>query len=150
MARTPVDVGSLVSGLHGHWSIVYQEIDGEMLPSTYNADHILEIQGSDFKIEINGSLAYDGTFSIDATASPHQIVLDYKTSANPVFKNGPRPGVFQLEGNTLKWCFSVPGRQGPTTLNTVPGSDSVLTILHRGTAAAASPTPAARGTVIAW
>jgi uncharacterized protein (TIGR03067 family) len=135
MQTTPADPGALTTSLRGRWTIIYQEVDGQMLPPTYNLHHTLELQGNSFKVEINGSVFYDGTFTINTASLPYQVALTYNTSANPTFLTGPRPGVFQLEGDTLKWCFSLPGRAAPTALNTTPNSDLVLTILHRHHAA---------------
>jgi len=144
MQTTAVDPGALLNALQGRWAPVYQEIDGQMLPPANNANHEVELQGNEFKVELNGRVAYDGTFTIGPLGSTLPIVLTYRTSATPLFLGGTRAGVFQLEGDTLKWCFGAVGHPGPTGLNTFPGSESVLTILHRQrTGATATATAAA-------
>jgi len=151
MQTTSADPGALLNALSGRWTIVYQEVDGQTLPSAYDLHHTLELQGNSFKIEISGSVAYEGTFTVNTASVPHQVVLSYNTSANPTFLTGPRPGVFQLEGDTLKWCFGLPGRAAPTALNTTTNSDLVLTILNRHHAAAnVAVVPFASARIIAW
>ena len=79
----------------------------------------------------NGAVAYEGVFTIDPLASPMQVILVYKTSANPLFLGGPRPGVFQIEADTPKRCFAAVGHSAPKGLTTYPGSESVLPIYQR-------------------
>jgi hypothetical protein len=55
----------------------------------------------------------------------------YSTSAQPIFLGGPRPGIFQVDGDTFKCCFGGIGHSAPDDLNTYPGSGSVLTVFER-------------------
>lgn len=93
----------------------------------------------------NGTVAYDGLFTFDPLASPMQVVLIYRTSANPLFLGGPRLGVFQVEADTFKWCIGAVGHSAPKELNTYPGSESVLSIYQRDPARPAGPTPSVAG-----
>jgi len=85
-------------------------------------DAIVELQGSEFKVIKSGTAAYEGRFTLNPRTSPHGIALIYTASIQPFFLGGPRPGVFQIEGDTLKWCFGVVGQPAPEGLNTFPGS----------------------------
>jgi uncharacterized protein (TIGR03067 family) len=131
MPFTATEEAELLRALHGRWRPSYQEVDGEMVSPAVSAATMVELQGDEFKVEKNGVVAYEGIFTLDPLASPMQVVLIYKTSGNPLFLGGPRPGVFQVEGDTLKWCFALPGHSVPAGLNTSPGSRSVLSIYQR-------------------
>ena len=130
MPSTYKDVASLRGALQGRWKPVYQEMGGEMAPAT-DPTHAVELQGNEFKVIKGGKVAYEGRFNLTPQTFPHGIVLIYTTSIQPIFLGGPRPGVFQIEGDTLKWCFAGVGQAAPDGLNTYPGSVYVLTILQR-------------------
>jgi uncharacterized protein (TIGR03067 family) len=125
----------VINALQGRWKPVYQEVDGEMGPPSVAAATVVEIQGNEFKVLKDGAVAYDGFFTITTPSipipPPWDIALVYKNSRNPIFLGGPRPGVFQIEGDTLKWCFTPIGQPPPKGLNTYPGSEAVLSIYQR-------------------
>lgn len=121
----------LISALQGRWKPTYQEIDGQMVPPAESAATVVELKDNEFKVEKSGVVEYDGLFTVDALTSPMEISLIYRKSSKPIFLGGPRPGVFQLEGDTFKWCFGPIGLPRPKDFNTFPGSESVLSIYQR-------------------
>jgi uncharacterized protein (TIGR03067 family) len=131
MSSTSTQPTSTLDALQGRWRPIYQEVDGQMIAATEFASVIVQLSGNEFTVEKGGAAAYTGTFTISTLESPARISLMYKTSAQPIFLGGPRPGVFQLEGDTLKWCFGPVGQHVPRSLNTFPGSESVLSIYQR-------------------
>ena len=40
-------------------------------------------------------------------------------------------GIYSLEGDTLTWCFSLPGKPIPKTLTSKEGDDLTLCVLKR-------------------
>ncbi len=144
------DVASLMSGLRGPWQAVYSEVDGEITPPAEFAATTMKHEGDKFIVEKKGAVAYEGSFSIDPTVTPHEIVYIYKKSAKDVFLGGPRPGIFQLEGDTFKVCFALIGHRTPKDFNTFPGSEQVLTVFQRSGKASAAPTTAGRTHGILW
>lgn len=145
------DVASLMSSLRGPWQALYSEVDGQVTPSAEFATTTMRHEGDKFIVEKKGAIAYEGNFSIDPTVTPHEIVYIYKKSEKDVFVGGPRPGIFQLEGDTLKLCFALIGHRTPRDFNTFPGSDLVLTVFERsGKAAVAAAPSASRVRGILW
>ncbi len=129
---TAVELGEeLFRALEGRWKPVYQEVDGQMVPPAESAATVVELHGNEFKVEKSGVVEYDGLFTVDPLTSPMEISLIYRKSSKPIFLGGPRPGVFQLEGDTFKWCFGPIGLPRPKGFNTFPGSESVLSIYQR-------------------
>lgn len=129
--------------LEGRWIPMYQEMEGQMIPPSEYA--VVELKGDEFKILKNGTVAYEGRFTIDLRRAPMGIALIYTKSHQAIFLGGPRTGLFQLEGETLKWCFGSVGQAEPVELNTFPGSGSVLSVYQKDTTAAGAssqPTPA--------
>jgi len=127
-ATQPVDV---LDALQGRWRAIYQEVDGQMIAATEYASTIMELQTSEFTVEKGGTAAYTGAFTLLTANALPQIALMYKTSQQPTFLGGPRVGVFQVEGDTLKTCFGSVGQPAPNSLNTFPGSGSVFSIYQR-------------------
>jgi uncharacterized protein (TIGR03067 family) len=141
MLPTLADVSAVLNALQGRWLPVYQEIDGQMVPKAEFANNVLELTGTEFKIIKDGTVAYEGFFTISPLTRPMGIALIYRKSAKPIFLGSARPGVFQVEGDTLKWCFGALGQPAPQGLNTFPGAEAVLSISQReGSHAAAAPT----------
>jgi uncharacterized protein (TIGR03067 family) len=115
------------SRLTGRWVGVYQELDGQNVPH----DEVMEFQGNTFRVMKGGNAEYEGTFTVAGAEIPFSIALTYSTSAQPIFLGGPRPGIFQVEGDTFKCCFGGIGHPPPECLNTYPGSGLVLTVFER-------------------
>jgi uncharacterized protein (TIGR03067 family) len=126
------DAVTSANALTGRWVGLYQELDGQIVPH----DEVMEFQDNTFKVEKGGNTTYEGTFTVGGATAPFSMALIYSVSAQPIFIGGPRPGIFQVVGNTFKCCFSAIGHPAPGTLNTYPGSGSVLTVFERRPAAA--------------
>jgi uncharacterized protein (TIGR03067 family) len=133
------DLATAISTLAGKWEAIYQELEGESV----SHDDVIEFDQNTFKIERNGRVEYEGTFSVGGEHAPYSMVLFYSKSSKPIFLGGARPGIFQIEGDTFKCCFGAIGHPAPRVLNSYPGSGSVLTIFGRiaaaGQAAGAQP-----------
>jgi uncharacterized protein (TIGR03067 family) len=118
--------------LAGSWVGVYQELEGQNVPH----DVEMAFQDNTFQVLKGGDVDYEGTFTVGGETAPFSLVLNYSKSALPIFVGGPRPGIFQVEGDTFKCCFGAIGHPAPEDLNTFPGSGFVLTVFERSPATA--------------
>jgi uncharacterized protein (TIGR03067 family) len=153
VTTTQVKASSVFDSLQGRWKPVYQEVDGQLVSPAISAATVVEIHDTEFKVLKDGKVSYEGTFTIAVNPDPMpwDIALIYKTSLQPAFLGGPRPGIFQVEGDTLKWCFGQVGQSRPKSLNTYPDSGGVLSIYQRDPLkAAASVGGTPRGFAGAW
>lgn len=114
--------------LQGRWKTVYTEIDGQLGPA--EDDHFLVYSGNKFTVEKKKETAHEGTFTLDASHNPAQVSYLY-TKSFPIYMGGPRAGLIQLEGNTLKCIFSPVGQAAPKDFSTWPGAERVLTVHER-------------------
>lgn len=131
MPTTAADVTALIGTLQGRWLPIYQEVDGQMVPPAEYAMSVVEMTGNDFKVLKGPNVEYEGRFTVDSSSSPARIALIYTKSLKPVFTGGAHPGVVQVAGDTLKWCFASVGQSPPHGLNTTPGADAVLSIYQK-------------------
>ena len=70
------------NALQGRWSVVYQEIDGEVAGPLAT---ILELQGDSFKVERDGKVVHEGTFTVGPGPHAEEIVLIYQKTPIPSF-----------------------------------------------------------------
>jgi uncharacterized protein (TIGR03067 family) len=69
------------------------------------------------------------TFKLDPTAKPKAIDL---TALDGGFKGKTNPGIYQLEGDTLKLCMrNEPTKERPAKLASPEGSDLILMTLKK-------------------
>jgi uncharacterized protein (TIGR03067 family) len=124
---------AITQTLEGRYEAVYQEADGQAAGPTKGVTTILELTKSGFSVEKSGKVEYEGTYATtwSATVASGSIALTYSKSAKPSFLGGPRPGIFQIDGDTLKVCFGPVNGTAPIAFNTINGSSDVLSVYQR-------------------
>ncbi len=66
--------------------------------------------------------SFKGTFKIDPSKKPREMDLAFVEGGRFAGKTGL--GIYELDGDTLKWCFNRPGREGrPETFPDQEGED---------------------------
>ncbi|MFE9934225.1 TIGR03067 domain-containing protein [Streptomyces sp. NPDC005533] len=120
---------TFTKALAGAWRAVYSEADGRMSPVEDFAGLTHRFEENAFSVD-GGVGRHAGTFSLDTSKSPIEVIYIYKESDGP-FLGAPRRGLIQLEGDTLKLCMGPIGHDSPTDFNTKPGSQTVLTVFQR-------------------
>ena len=110
--------------LQGTWEYVSAIRDGEPYKTpigvriTFTGDNITR------KI---GEKTHKHKYKIDPNETPKQVSLI-------AMKDGEEnvsTGIYSLDGDTLKWCFNVPGKPIPKTLESKDGDDLTLCVLKR-------------------
>ena len=108
--------------IQGHWKIVGWELGGQPAPPA----------GARFVFHLNtGELQADGdtyrmTFELNPAAEPKRIdlVLAWLGSA-------PAQGIYALDGEVLRICYSWGGLPRPAAFVTHPGAKEILYELRR-------------------
>jgi uncharacterized protein (TIGR03067 family) len=113
--------------LEGTWGFISLEIDGAAVPPEGMRSSKLLMDGDRFRFECPEA-NYEGVFSIDVEAQPHQIDIE--------FVEGPEAGnwnfgIFRLEGDQLDLCLDMNGKPRPTGFCTAPGSGHAFEKLRR-------------------
>jgi uncharacterized protein (TIGR03067 family) len=118
-------------GLEGEWHFSSLEIDGTAVPAVAFTSSRMLIDGDRFRME-SPEATYEGIFTIDADATPPQIDID--------FVEGPEAGnrcegIFELDGDDVRFCLSLGGASRPTAFATSAGCGHALERLRRASAA---------------
>jgi uncharacterized protein (TIGR03067 family) len=111
--------------LLGEWEYVEQIIDGKKVDQkgtwTFSGNQIL--YGPDAKVH--------AVFKLDATKRPRTFDFDHVAKDGKIVDKVL--GIYELEGDTLKLCVSIPGKSDarPRAFESKEGSGHTLTVLRR-------------------
>src|SRR5262249_8269113 len=79
-------------------------------------------------IVIQGPKVTRGTLKVDPAKTPKHYDV---TPTTGQLKGLSFSGIYELEGDTLKLCFPVRGKDRPAALASKPGSGLLFEVLHR-------------------
>jgi uncharacterized protein (TIGR03067 family) len=111
--------------LQGTWILESVETKGMQLPKDKIATNVLVIKGDKFTSMSGEKVLAERTFKIDPTKSPKWIDQEFK---NKEGKLVVRPGIYELNGDTLRLAFDT---QRPKELKTTPESNLNITVYKR-------------------
>jgi uncharacterized protein (TIGR03067 family) len=114
--------------LQGEWTMVSGEIDGQALPAEFVKTGKRTATGDEVTIVIGGRVFFKAKFSVDPTQTPKTI--DYAMTEGPT-KGKKQLGIYELKGDTVKFCFGAPGGERPKEFTTTPGSGRTLSVWQR-------------------
>jgi uncharacterized protein (TIGR03067 family) len=111
--------------LQGTWTLASVETKGRELPKDQTTANALVIKGEEFVVTIGAKALPARTLKIDPTKQPKTIdQMSKDKDGKPVV----RPGIYELDGDTLRLAF---GKERPKDLKTTPDSDLVITTYRR-------------------
>jgi uncharacterized protein (TIGR03067 family) len=116
------------SQLEGEWSMVSGEIDGQPLPAEYVKGAKRVSRADETTVMIGGRLFLKARYTIDPAKKPKAI--DYTMTGGPT-KGKTQLGIYELDGDTVKFCFASPDKERPREFATKEGSGRTLSIWKR-------------------
>jgi uncharacterized protein (TIGR03067 family) len=116
-----------LDAVQGTWKRVSGEVNGKALPEAEVQKTSLTIQGDKYTLKI-GEQTRTGILKLDASKTPHQI--DIISDAGPN-KGKSLLGIYELDGDTFKYCLGAPGKERPTEFASKPGSGAGLYVNKR-------------------
>ncbi|HVV01436.1 MAG TPA: family 16 glycoside hydrolase [Verrucomicrobiae bacterium] len=124
--NTSASAGDL-KRMQGAWQVAGIEVGGEEAPAESVTNIEVHISGEKFKVLNLGSDAA-GTFVLDSTQMPRQIEIHPESGpdAGQVW-----PGIYELENNSMKVCYSRIASRRPSSLQTGTDADLVLITYNR-------------------
>jgi uncharacterized protein (TIGR03067 family) len=100
--------------LEGEWAMVSGEADGQPLPaeSVKTAKRVAKDGAT--TVTIGGQVFMRAKYTVDPTKTPKAI--DYVMTEG-LTKGKTQLGVYELNGETVKFCFAAPGQARPADFN---------------------------------
>ena len=114
--------------LGGEWSLVSGERDGQALPAALVEGATRVTKGDETTVMVGGQLFMKATFTIDPTKKPKTI--DYTITDGPN-KGKKQLGIYARDGDTVTFCFALPGKDRPTDLTAKADSGRTLSAWKR-------------------
>jgi len=119
--------------LEGTWSTVSLVNDGKTLvdekaPPKEGPAAKLVYHDNKWSIKVGDKVVAGGTFKIDADKKPKEIdIFDESGVKNEKTKLG----IYQIDGDTYKYCLAPAGKPRPTEFASKAGSGNTLSIMKR-------------------
>jgi uncharacterized protein (TIGR03067 family) len=116
--------------LEGVWSFVIVEVEGAKRPPMPFETNKIIISKDGRYIVVQGLNVTRGTLSVDPTKTPMHYTPVVATGSA---KGLVAMGIYDLQGETLKLCLPLGGKERPTKFATAAGSNLILFVLKRET-----------------
>ena len=107
----------------GDWSCASAVVDGKPLPEATVKQLRLTLTAERFVTRKGDEVLFDSTYRLDPAAEPKHIEM-IGTEGDAAGK--PALGIYKLEGDTLKICYTMPGSPRPRAFESNPGSGAYL------------------------
>jgi uncharacterized protein (TIGR03067 family) len=119
---------NVASRMTGTWSCVTATINGKPLSDSAVKKLHLTMTGTRYKTERNDEVLFDSTYLLDTTKAPMHINM-VGTEGDLIGKEAQ--GIVAVEGDTLKVCYTMPGKPRPTSFASATNSEAYLIIWKR-------------------
>jgi uncharacterized protein (TIGR03067 family) len=114
--------------LEGEWSMVSGELNGATIPEAMVKTGKRIAKDGETTIYFGKQLNFKAKFRIDPAKKPKAI--DYTMTAGPT-KGKTHLGIYELDGDTVKFCFAAPGKDRPTDFTAKEGSQQTFSVWKR-------------------
>jgi uncharacterized protein (TIGR03067 family) len=114
--------------LQGEWSMVSGERDGQVLPEDRVKSGKRVLKGDRITVTVAGQVFLKAKITIDPTKKPKTI--DYTITDGPN-KGKMQLGIYELDGDMVKFCSSPPEGERPTEFTSKEGSGRTLSVWKR-------------------
>ena len=114
--------------LHGTWTMVSGERGGAALPDSMIKTGKRVCKDDEVTVEVGGMVIVHATVKLDATTNPKSIEY-HVISEDP--KGLVQLGIYEITGDTVKFCFANPDKERPTGFTTKAGSGWTSSVWKR-------------------
>jgi uncharacterized protein (TIGR03067 family) len=114
--------------LQGTWQQVYCKGPND-IPDDLVKEFMMVIKDDTVTMTAGNRGSYELTFKLDEAKEPNKAIEEMLIK--PEKGDKPYLGIYSLEGDTVKFCFSNPGEKRPTEFTGMAGSGWTLTIFKR-------------------
>jgi uncharacterized protein (TIGR03067 family) len=128
VGEAPDAVKKEMTQLEGEWSMVSGEANGQAMPKEAVNSGKRVARNGETTITMGGQVYFKARFTIDPARKPKAI--DYTMTDGPT-KGKTHLGIYELNGDTVKFCFAAPGKDRPTEFTAPEGSQRTLSVWKR-------------------
>jgi uncharacterized protein (TIGR03067 family) len=114
--------------LQGNWTVLLMEEKGNKAPDELLQAMAVEIKGDKITVTEKGKLVVEFGYKLDASKKPGAIDLTYLSGDE---KGRVERGIYQIEGDTVKFCTREKGKDRPTAFGTSKEDDRTLVVIRR-------------------
>jgi uncharacterized protein (TIGR03067 family) len=114
--------------LEGEWLMVSGEANGFAMPKEMLKSGKRVAKDGETTISFGAQVYFRAKYTIDPSKKPRAI--DYQMTEGPT-KGKTHLGIYELDGDTLKFCFAAPGKERPTDFTAREGSGRTLSVWKR-------------------
>ena len=108
------------TAIRGTWACAAAVVDGKSLDENTTAKLRLVMTAERYRTELgDDEVLFDSTYRLDPGHDPRHIEMT-GTEGDAAGKQAL--GIYSLEGDTLKICYTMPGGQRPKSFESKPGS----------------------------
>jgi uncharacterized protein (TIGR03067 family) len=122
------DVKKEMTQLEGAWSMVSGVASGQALPKEFVETGKRVAKDGETTITLRGEVFFKARFKIDPSKTPKTI--DYDMTEGPT-TGKTHLGIYERDGDTVKFCFGAPGQERPTDFTSKEGSQRTLSVWKR-------------------
>jgi len=107
-----------IAQLQGEWTMTSGSADGQPMPDAMRKEMKRLCKGDEITVMMGTEVFLKAKFTLDPTKKPKTI--DYEMTEGYT-KGKKQLGIYELNGDTFKACFSSPGVERPTELKAGAG-----------------------------
>jgi uncharacterized protein (TIGR03067 family) len=118
------------AALKGEWKVVSYELDGKKPVSDEQLDKVKVTIDESGKVTVqaDGKTIIEGNTTIDPTKNPKTIDTTFTEGD---LKGETALGIYEIKGDTYKYCRAAPGKERPTEFSSKEGSGHTLVVYKR-------------------
>ncbi len=112
----------------GAWTFESSESGGQKIPVEQLKDFVLTFDGAKHTVKNGAQVIQAGTQTLAPSKSPKTI--DVTLTEGPM-KGAVMLGIYEIDGDTLRVCFDMGGKERPTEFKSPPGSATSVNVHKR-------------------
>jgi len=114
--------------LQGEWVMVSGQRDGQAFPENLRATFKRVAKGDETTVTMGDQIFLKAKFTLGPSKKPKAI--DYSVTGGP-YAGKTQLGIYEFDGDQVKFCFSIPGKERPTDFTTTQNDGRTLSTWKR-------------------
>src|SRR5262245_6617567 len=119
LAADKDDAKNDLDKFQGTWAFTSHEADGNAAPDDVVKSLTITFAGDKFTVKQGDRVDQAGTNKLDGSKKPKQVDA---TVTEGEHKGSTMLGIYELSGDTMKFCFDPQGKERPTEFKSKAGS----------------------------